>query len=81
MESEDYFETKVLACVDLTIQCLVREWQSLQPHEPELRAQIQAWGAEFMEHFREHVPLAKPCFALNDPSKPGPLKVSFELRR
>jgi hypothetical protein len=81
MLHHDYFEEKVQAGVDLLVQCLVKDWQSLNPHEPHLQENIHAWGAEFIEYVRKHAPIEKTAFATNSPYGSAELEIHLVIPR
>lgn len=81
MSHHDYFEEKVQEAVALLVQCLVKDWQSLNPHEPQLQENIQAWGTEFIEYVRKHAPIEKTAFAVDSPYRSSELEIRLSIPR
>jgi hypothetical protein len=81
MSHYDHFEEGVQAGVASLVQCLVRDWQGLNPHEPELQANIAAWGKEFVEYVRKHVSVEKTGFATDSPYRSSELEIRLVIPR
>ncbi len=82
MSHYDYFDEKVQEGVEALVQSMVNEWQRLNPHEPDLQAEIASWGEEFLQHVQSHVPIRKRAFASNWPGSTGPrLRIMVDIPR
>lgn len=81
MSHADYFDEKIQAAVACVVGGLVSHWQNLNPHEPELQADLAFWGDEFLEYVRLHTPIPKQSFAKDGTGYGGSLEIAVVIPR